>query len=309
MRSAPRVSVYVLHWNAAERLATTMQLLTKSSGVACDITVVDNASRPEQRQLVDQVAAGSRVVALPVNSGYAGAANTALGDFLGRAGDDEWCVLAAHDARVAPDTLSELMTAAATSNDFGVLAPVHWSKDFTRPTTIGGRWGAGGLQRARLVRASRSPHNGATGAVDVRWASGALLAVRAACARSTGGFDERLFAYWEDVDFCLRAADAGWRVGVVMGAAAAESGSTASPFAQSYFMARNHVLLARSRLGTARTWLVIAVVIGMALQAQVGASLPWRPADRRGASRAYARGRWLGVRDGIVNRGGPAPCA
>ena len=135
------------------------------------------------------------------------------------------------------------------------------------------------------------------------------MAVRAACARSVGGFDDRLFAYWEDVDLCLRAADAGWRVGVVMEAAAAESGSTASPFAQSYYMARNHILLARARLGTARTLLVIAIVIGMALQAQVGAALPWRPPARRCASRAYARGRWLGARDGIASRGGPAPSA
>lgn len=306
--SAVRLPVYVLHWNAAERAAATVELLRRSDGVRPEITIVDSGSSPEERAALASETKDCNFLSLPANVGYAGAANAALAHFAARADDDDWCVLAAHDAQARPDTLREMAVAAQRATSYGVLGPAHWSRDFSRPTTIGGRWGMGGLQRARLVRVDRSPHRAASGVVDVCWVSGALMAVRAACARRVGGFDETLFAYWEDVDFCLRAADAGWRVGVVMSAAAAESGSTTPSFAQSYYMARNHLLLARARLGRARSALVTGVVAGMAAQAHVGAMLPWRPRVRRAASHAYARGRWRGLRDGLAGRGGPAPC-
>jgi len=48
---------------------------------------------------------------------------------------------------------------------------------------------------------------------DVPWATGASLLIRRDCWHDLGGFDERFFMYYEDVDFCRRAWQAGWRVG------------------------------------------------------------------------------------------------
>jgi GT2 family glycosyltransferase len=47
---------------------------------------------------------------------------------------------------------------------------------------------------------------------EVPWVTGCCFLVRQACARQLGGFDERYFLYYEDVDFCRRARDAGWSV-------------------------------------------------------------------------------------------------
>lgn len=51
------------------------------------------------------------------------------------------------------------------------------------------------------------PRHG-TGQVD--WVSGALMLIRRETFESLGGFDDRFFLYWEDADFCKRAAAAGW---------------------------------------------------------------------------------------------------
>lgn len=47
---------------------------------------------------------------------------------------------------------------------------------------------------------------------DCDWLSGCLLMVRRAAFEQVGGFDTRFEKYFEDVDFCLRMAAAGWRV-------------------------------------------------------------------------------------------------
>jgi GT2 family glycosyltransferase len=46
----------------------------------------------------------------------------------------------------------------------------------------------------------------------VAWVTGGCLLVRRDCFKQLGGLDESFFLYYEDVDFCRRAAEAGWSV-------------------------------------------------------------------------------------------------
>lgn len=47
---------------------------------------------------------------------------------------------------------------------------------------------------------------------DVDWLMGACLMVRALAVKEVGGMDERYFLYFEDVDWCRRFWEKGWRV-------------------------------------------------------------------------------------------------
>ncbi|HNP61485.1 MAG TPA: glycosyltransferase family 2 protein [Nitrospirales bacterium] len=49
-------------------------------------------------------------------------------------------------------------------------------------------------------------------AEPVAWVSGAFLCCRRSIWDTIGGFDENFFLYYEDVDLCLRAKQAGWEV-------------------------------------------------------------------------------------------------
>jgi glycosyltransferase involved in cell wall biosynthesis len=76
----------------------------------------------------------------------------------------------------------------------------------TELVTVGGRYGADGRYRLRPAAAQH-----------VRDAPTMNMAIHRAALRRIGAFDER-FAYGSDVDFCWRAADAGFPVLMVTGA-------------------------------------------------------------------------------------------
>jgi len=46
----------------------------------------------------------------------------------------------------------------------------------------------------------------------VGWVSGGALIIRRRLFKQLGGFDPQFFLYWEDVDLCRRAREAGWQV-------------------------------------------------------------------------------------------------
>jgi N-acetylglucosaminyl-diphospho-decaprenol L-rhamnosyltransferase len=67
-----------------------------------------------------------------------------------------------------------------------------------------------GLFRPRSRR--KCTHRPESTRQPVDWVTGGCLLVRRDCFRQLGGLDESFFLYYEDVDFCRRAAEAGWRV-------------------------------------------------------------------------------------------------
>ncbi len=80
--------------------------------------------------------------------------------------------------------------------------PIEWLAKRVNPCGVVHR--ALGKYSAKI----RLPHE----AESVSWVSGGALCCRRQVWNDTGGFDEKFFLYYEDVDLCLRAAQVGWDV-------------------------------------------------------------------------------------------------
>jgi GT2 family glycosyltransferase len=70
---------------------------------------------------------------------------------------------------------------------------------------------------ARLAPIARGRHryeepSNAADPAEVDWAVGAAMLIRRQAFEDAGGWNERYRLYLEDTDFCLRLADAGWKV-------------------------------------------------------------------------------------------------
>jgi GT2 family glycosyltransferase len=77
---------------------------------------------------------------------------------------------------------------------------------------------------------------------DVEYPHGTLLLVRRQTLEDVGMFDERYFAYCEEVDLALRVRQAGWEIGMVWGAVVTNSHLPSRPLAD-YLQVRNTLLL------------------------------------------------------------------
>lgn len=112
-------------------------------------------------------------------------------------------------------------------------------------------WFSGGtveVAAGRTRAGARSDSSAANG-----WLTGACLMVHASMWRWLGGFDERYFLYWEDVDLSWRCAQAGGSlvvrqdVTVVHGVGGTQAGAGKSP-AYVYYNIRNRMLFAATHL-------------------------------------------------------------
>jgi GT2 family glycosyltransferase len=213
------IPVYIVHWNAPDWLRSTTQTFVDSTAPTA-ITVIDNG--PYERPL--ELDPSVRVVRAGSNLGYTGAANLAVKEWL--TNDAEFCVIACHDVSLDPTALATLIDTARTHPTYGVLAPEPVANISSGPVLVPSE------------------------TVDERgWVSGTMLLLRRACIESIGSFDEAFGSYGEDVDLCMRARAADWKVGVVKDARARAVGSV-----DPGFRVQMYVNQVRLRLKHAGRW-------------------------------------------------------
>lgn len=205
----PRVDVVILTWNDGSVVEDAVESVLRSMRVAPEVIVVDNGSEPAAHVPTrDHV----RVIRNSTNRGIAPARNQ--GAILG---DAPFICFLDSDAVVEPDAIAELVE-AVTGELVALAAPVFVGQ---RPTASAGR-APGVLTKSRralnLSNEYEATTNDFSGVWEVDFAIGACQLVRREAFEAVNGLDERYFYGPEDVDFCLRLKDAGWRVVQVAGA-------------------------------------------------------------------------------------------
>jgi len=108
---------------------------------------------------------------------------------------------------------------------------------------------------------------------DVDWVCGSFLLIRRACLEQVGPLDERFFAYDEDIDWCSRAREAGWKVRFWPGAALIHLGGGVRPFMRDktfvHFRSRlTYLRKQHSMLSAATYYVAISAALGVATLSQ-----------------------------------------
>ncbi|HUB73906.1 MAG TPA: glycosyltransferase [Solirubrobacteraceae bacterium] len=254
--------VVVVCFRSGERVLRCLERLAGEHPQERTI-VVDNASGDGTVAGVRARFPGVRVLELAQNRGFGAGANAGA-----RSGDGEAIVLVNDDVQVQDGFMQAILAPLSADPRCGMVAGM---------TTIPGSGlvDAFGIEldvtlaaynRLRL-RSPQAP------AGRLAMPSGGLAAYRRSAFERAGGFDERLFAYGEDVDLGLRLLLDGWgAAGAPAARGVHEGGATigvGSPrqralggFARGFLLARYGVLRTRA---AARALVFEALVVGWGL--------------------------------------------
>lgn len=304
----PVVSIIVVSWNTADLLAACLSSIAAHVRTRCEVLVVDNASSDDSVARVRREHPEVRVMPQVANLGFARANNVAIAGARGH-----WVLLLNPDTLVREGSVESLVAFLERTPAAGICGPPLWNRDgshqhsvqplpslrseFLRQTM---------LQRVLPDRSAHGSRRHDTRRVDA--VTGAALMIRRECLEDVGPLDENIFMFYEDVDWCRRAAAKGWEVWYVDGPGIVHLKGAASGGA-----VRTRTLLDSQR-GTVHFFRKhrgegsILALRGIALLGAVArtgrALLLWvlrrDPADQRARMRAYVRMALWAVRGGEV---------
>jgi GT2 family glycosyltransferase len=247
--------VLVVNWNSGGDLRMLLDDLARQSGVDLHVTVVDNGSTDAS---LEQARAGAQpftLIETGSNLGYTGGNGVGM-----RAVGPERAVLVVNPDVRFPQTdgIARLLAILDEEPRLAAVAPVIRVEG----GLLEHLGSVADVERARIHHVETFVAGPAPDLAEIEWIDGAVVLFRAEALREIGGFDERFFLFQEEVDWCLRARRAGWRVALTGRAEVAHRRSSSFGDSQkgAYYYWRNLYLLcalhARGRVGWRLRWLV-----------------------------------------------------
>jgi hypothetical protein len=311
------VTAVIPSWNSLEFLPRCIESL-RGQGPGLELLVVDNGSGDGSVEYLRRE--GIPHVALPRNAGFAPAVN------LGAARATAPAILVLNaDTVLEPGCVAALVEALNGDPALGGAQPrILQLGEGAGPGSGATVYSAG----QALTRDGRAIEEGAGEPQRPRHLApreafgvcGAACLLRRELFADLGGYDERYFAFYEDVDLNVRARIAGWRFAYVPEAVVWHVGNAAWSAGFSRPAADNARLVARNRLATQVKFMPLASVPRIAA-VEAGAlaraarqrrflatlrgklsALRWLPELIRERRRLRREGdlsrarRWLGVR-------------
>lgn len=217
MNQTPRVAVVTVSYDSGEFLERFAASIAASSTEPLALVVVDNGSTDGAPERLRDARPEASVLMLSENKGYGGAVNAAC---VGLGPEIDWILVANPDVELGRGSVDELLDELDRHDDVAAVGP-HIADAAGRTYPSARRFPSftDGIGHALLVRIwpgnpwSRHYLQTSTAVEprDVDWLSGACILLRRSAFDEVGGFDERYFMYFEDVDLCFRLGQAGWR--------------------------------------------------------------------------------------------------
>jgi hypothetical protein len=214
------LSIIIVSWNVAELLAACLtsveEALTKTH-LQVEVILVDSASSDQTVMLVREQYPWVRVFPQQENIGFTKGNNIGLEQATGR-----YLLLLNPDTEIFPSTLDDMVTFLDANPEVGIVGPHTLNSDHTTQSTrrifptkrlafFESTWLQGYAPRHLLDQYYVADAQD-DAVLDVDWVQGSALLARHTIYEQIGGLDAGYVMYFEEMDWCKRARDCGWRV-------------------------------------------------------------------------------------------------
>ena len=207
-----KIAVVVLNWNGKSWLEKFLPTLVNHSKEAT-VFVADNASTDGSVSFVKDNFPTVKVIVNTKNGGYAKGYNDALKQI-----DAEYFVLINSDIEVTDRWLSPIISLMDSDKQIASCQPKIL--DYNSKTKFEYAGASGGFIdnlgypfcRGRIFDFLEEDKGQYNDVIEVFWATGACLFVRAEHYKEVDGLDEDFFAHQEEIDMCWRLKNKGYKI-------------------------------------------------------------------------------------------------
>lgn len=223
MHNQPAVSVVTVTWNSGGEIMSCIESVSKSAGsLSTEIIVIDNNSSDDTVEKVLQAAKkGDRIVRLVENNsneGYTKACNKGILLSTGK-----YVLLLNPDTEAIGSAAEQLASKLEGEPELGAVAPQLLNGDGTVQSSCRTLPGFRDIflefsllpvifPSSRFVSRWKMGYFGHDKEQIVEQPMAAALMVRRSLLEKLGGFDERFFMFFNDVDLCKRIIQSGHKI-------------------------------------------------------------------------------------------------
>ena len=202
------LSVILVNYKRSDLTVDCVRSLEGSTYKDFQIIIIDNDATEDSTVTLKTRCPEATVISVRGNIGFAEGNNVGIREAL--SGGSKWILLLNNDTLVHRDLLKNLVETAEGNKLVGVIGGKIYYHD--NPDTL---WFAGGHLE---IDKALGTHIGIGGkddgsfdhATDTDYITGCCMFVKREVFESAGLLDTRLFLYFEDADFCVRAKDSGY---------------------------------------------------------------------------------------------------
>ena len=247
----PRVCIIVLTWKNYDLTRDCLCSLRKIDYANIEVVLVDNGSGDGSAEKLAVEFPEVRLIKNEKNLGFPAGNNVALRDALQR--NPDYFLLLNNDTLVAPDFLSKLVKVAESDEKIGVVNPkILYFEPSDRI------WFAGGFYKpwwnnGKVRGVNRRDVGKYDDIREITFVTGCALLIKTGVVRQIGLLDEIFFLGYEDLDWTVRALQAGFRAfyvgsAVIWHKASYDTKKNLGKPVKDFYSTRNSVLFARKHV-------------------------------------------------------------
>jgi GT2 family glycosyltransferase len=208
-----KLAIVILNWNGQKYLSQFLPAILNCAPSYSEIIIADNASTDNSVAFLEKEYPTIRIIKNNKNEGFSKGYNYALKQL-----EAEYYCLLNSDIEVSENWVEPIIALLDEDPEVAVVQPKILS--FMQRDKFEYAGASGGFLdylgypfcRGRVFENLEKDNGQYDNAIEVFWATGAAMFVRSGIFHELNGLDEDFFAHMEEIDFCWRVKNLGYKV-------------------------------------------------------------------------------------------------
>ncbi len=251
-----KTAVVILNWNGKKFLETFLPSLLAHTQHDAELIIADNASTDDSLEFLRSNYPQIKIIQNKENGGFSKGYNDALAQV-----EAQYFVLLNSDIEVTPNWINPVIHLMDSDPSVAACQPkilsYHDRSSFEYAGAAGGFIDKYGYPfcRGRVFQTLEKDEGQYDTVAEIFWATGACMFVRADLYKQFGGLDNDFFAHMEEIDFCWRMKNNGYKIMYCPDSTVFHVGGGTLPkvsWRKTYLNFRNNLILLYKNLPTHR---------------------------------------------------------